>query len=139
MFQWLQYVSEAKHQDVSCIGFPRLGNLHPLGTLLDACNQNEADRNDMTQLISSTLLIMSVNHSDGSISATSWVHPGTRVLLMEINITTMRNSIERLGSQVSNELSDTQSDLLGCLMFLSAGLETLVGEYNMPELVRVNF
>lgn len=58
---------------------------------------------------------------------------------MEINITTMRNSIERLGSQVSNELSDTQSDLLGCLMFLSAGLETLVGEYNMPELVRVNF
>jgi hypothetical protein len=111
LFQWLDVVSDKTQSDLSSIGFPRLGNLHPLGTTIDfVTNQMETERphevtstsslcsmqsSDWSKLINMTAVITGINE-DGSLSTTSSIASGTNVVLMETSAQSLKTAINKV-------------------------------------------
>lgn len=149
--QWLDVVSDKTQTDLSSIGFPRLGNLHPLGTTIDfVSNQMEADRphevastsslcsmqsSDWSKLINMTAVITGIN-DDGSLSTTSSIASGTNVVLMETSAQSLKTAINKMGAQAVESSKFHIHETIGCLMFLSAGVQALLGHKSMAEMVR---
>ncbi|KAG6618298.1 putative DEAD/DEAH box RNA helicase [Phytophthora cinnamomi] len=123
--------------ELSSIGFPRLGSLHPLGTTIDfVSNQMEIDRSidvnsssslcsmqssDWSKLINMTAVITGINE-DGSLSTTSSVASGTNVVLMETSAQSLKTAINKMGAQAVESNKFYIHETIGCLMFLSAGV-----------------
>ncbi|RLN68946.1 hypothetical protein BBJ28_00010297 [Nothophytophthora sp. Chile5] len=109
--QWLDVASDKSQTELSSIGFPRLGSLHPLGTTIDfVSNQMEIDRgldansssslcsmqsSDWSKLINMTAVITGINE-DGSLSTTSSVACGTNVVLMETSAQSLKTAINKV-------------------------------------------
>ncbi|GMF40814.1 unnamed protein product [Phytophthora fragariaefolia] len=109
--QWLDVASDKSQTELSSIGFPRLGSLHPLGTTIDfVSNQMEIDRSidansssslcsmqssDWSKLINMTAVITGINE-DGSLSTTSSVASGTNVVLMETSAQSLKTAINKV-------------------------------------------
>lgn len=107
--------ADKSQTDLSSIGFPRLGNLHPLGTTIDfVSNQMEIDRSndahsssslcsmqssDWSRLINMTAVITGINE-DGSLSTTSSVASGTNVVLMETSAQSLKTAINKVRAMV---------------------------------------
>ena len=103
--------SDKSQTELSSIGFPRLGSLHPLGTTVDfVSNQMEIDRSidvnsssslcsmqssDWSKLINMTAVITGINE-DGSLSTTSSVACGTNVVLMETSAQSLKTAINKV-------------------------------------------
>lgn len=148
--EWLDVASEKSRTDLSSIGFPRLGSLHPLGTTIDfVSNQMEIDRgidansssslcsmqsSDWSKLINMTAVITGINE-DGSLSTTSSVASGTNVVLMETSAQSLKTAIDKMGAQAVESNKFYIHETIGCLMFLSAGVQALLGHKCMAEMV----
>ncbi|CEG37044.1 dead deah box rna helicase [Plasmopara halstedii] len=148
--EWLDVVSENSQTDLASIGFPRLGSLHPLGTTIDfVSNQMEIDRgvdansssslcsmqsSDWSKLINMTAVITGINE-DGSLSTTSSVASGTNVVLMETSAQSLKTAINKMGAQAVESNKFYIHETIGCLMFLSAGVQALLGHKCMAEMV----
>uniref|UniRef100_A0AAV1UL94 FYVE-type domain-containing protein n=1 Tax=Peronospora matthiolae TaxID=2874970 RepID=A0AAV1UL94_9STRA len=148
--EWLDVASDKSQTELSSIGFPRLGSLHPLGTTIDfVSNQMEIDRSidahsssslcsmqssDWSKLINMTAVITGINE-DGSLSATSSVACGTNVVLMETSAQSLKTAINKMGAQAVESNKFYIHETIGCLMFLSAGVQALLGHKSMAEMV----
>ncbi|KAG1697631.1 hypothetical protein DVH05_016070 [Phytophthora capsici] len=148
--EWLDVASDKSQTELSSIGFPRLGSLHPLGTTIDfVSNQMEVDRSidansssslcsmqssDWSKLINMTAVITGINE-DGSLSTTSSVASGTNVVLMETSAQSLKTAINKMGSQAVESNKFYIHETIGCLMFLSAGVQALLGHKSMAEMV----
>ncbi|KAF1326388.1 Dead deah box RNA helicase, partial [Globisporangium splendens] len=148
--EWLDVVSDKTQSDLSSIGFPRLGNLHPLGTTIDfVTNQMETERphevtstsslcsmqsSDWSKLINMTAVITGINE-DGSLSTTSSIASGTNVVLMETSAQSLKTAINKMGTQAVESNKFYIHETIGCLMFLSAGVQALLGHKSMAEMV----
>lgn len=146
--EWLEVASDKSQTEVSSIGFPRLGNLHPLGTTIDIVHDNQLMDSgppssaslhsmhsiDWSRLINMTAVITGINE-DGSLSTTSSIAPGTNVVLMETSSKSLKTAINKMGAQAmaSNKFQITET--IGSLMFLSAGVQALLGHKSMAEMV----
>ncbi|KAG6618299.1 dead deah box rna helicase [Phytophthora cinnamomi] len=150
MRRWLDVASDKSQTELSSIGFPRLGSLHPLGTTIDfVSNQMEIDRSidvnsssslcsmqssDWSKLINMTAVITGINE-DGSLSTTSSVASGTNVVLMETSAQSLKTAINKMGAQAVESNKFYIHETIGCLMFLSAGVQALLGHKSMAEMV----
>ncbi|KAG6976804.1 hypothetical protein JG688_00000985 [Phytophthora aleatoria] len=148
--EWLDVASDKSQTELSSIGFPRLGSLHPLGTTIDfVSNQMEIDRSidansssslcsmqssDWSKLINMTAVITGINE-DGSLSTTSSVASGTNVVLMETSAQSLKTAINKMGAQAVESNKFYIHETIGCLMFLSAGVQALLGHKSMAEMV----
>ncbi|KAE9116898.1 hypothetical protein PF010_g8791 [Phytophthora fragariae] len=148
--EWLDMASDKSQTELSSIGFPRLGSLHPLGTTIDfVSNQMEIDRSidansssslcsmqssDWSKLINMTAVITGINE-DGSLSTTSSVASGTNVVLMETSAQSLKTAINKMGAQAVESNKFYIHETIGCLMFLSAGVQALLGHKSMAEMV----
>ncbi|CAI5712785.1 unnamed protein product [Peronospora effusa] len=157
--EWLDVASDKSQTELSSIGFPRLGSLHPLGTTVDfVSNQMEIDRSidvnsssslcsmqssDWSKLINMTAVITGINE-DGSLSTTSSVTCGTNVVLMETSAQSLKTAINKplfltpviqMGAQAVESNKFYIHETIGCLMFLSAGVQALLGHKSMAEMV----
>ncbi|KAL4169351.1 hypothetical protein KRP22_010271 [Phytophthora ramorum] len=148
--EWLDVASDKSQTELSSIGFPRLGSLHPLGTTIDfVSNQMEVDRSidansssslcsmqssDWSKLINMTAVITGINE-DGSLSTTSSVASGTNVVLMETSAQSLKTAINKMGAQAVESNKFYIHETIGCLMFLSAGVQALLGHKSMAEMV----
>ncbi|CAH0513387.1 unnamed protein product [Peronospora belbahrii] len=148
--EWLDVASDKSQTELSSIGFPRLGSLHPLGTTIDfVSNQMEIDRSidvnsssslcsmqssDWSKLINMTAVITGINE-DGSLSTTSSVACGTNVVLMETSAQSLKTAINKMGAQAVESNKFYIHETIGCLMFLSAGVQALLGHKSMAEMV----
>jgi hypothetical protein len=119
--EWLDVAADQSQTDLASIGFPRLGNLHPLGTTIDIVSDNQIldshhngnlpkpslhsmRSTDWSRLINTTAVITGIN-ADGSLSTTSSVAPGTNVVLMETSAKSLKTAINKVrsgGETVSN-------------------------------------
>ncbi|RLN73518.1 hypothetical protein BBJ28_00021080 [Nothophytophthora sp. Chile5] len=147
--EWLDVASDKSQTELSSIGFPRLGSLHPLGTTIDfVSNQMEIDRgldansssslcsmqsSDWSKLINMTAVITGINE-DGSLSTTSSVACGTNVVLMETSAQSLKTAINKMGAQAVESNKFYIHETIGCLMFLSAGVQALLGHKSMAEM-----
>ncbi|KAJ0396804.1 hypothetical protein ATCC90586_009635 [Pythium insidiosum] len=150
--EWLEFASDKSQTELSSIGFPRLGNLHPLGTTVDfASSFNQLDgrlraggpdgsslismhANDWSRQINTTAVITGIN-DDGSLSTTSTIPPGTNVVLMETSAESLKTAIDKMGVQIQAANRFHIHETVGCLMFLSAGVQALLGHKSMAEMV----
>ncbi|KAG2768053.1 hypothetical protein PC129_g1185 [Phytophthora cactorum] len=148
--EWLDVASDKSQTELSSIGFPRLGSLHPLGTTIDfVSNQMEIDRSidansssslcsmqssDWSKLINMTAVITGINE-DGSLSTTSSVASGSNVVLMETSAQSLKTAINKMGAQAVESNKFYIHETIGCLMFLSAGVQALLGHKSMAEMV----
>ncbi|GLD94598.1 hypothetical protein PINS_up003209 [Pythium insidiosum] len=150
--EWLEFASDKSQTELSSIGFPRLGNLHPLGTTIDfASSLNQLDgrlraggpdgssllsmhANDWCRQINTTAVITGIN-DDGSLSTTSTIPPGTNVVLMETSAESLKTAVDKMGAQVQATNRFHIHETVGCLMFLSAGVQALLGHKSMAEMV----
>jgi hypothetical protein len=110
--EWLEVASDKSETELSSIGLPRIGNLHPLGTTIDIVSDNQLldasgasamnsslhsmHSTDWSRLINMTAVITGIN-ADGSLSTTSSIAPGTNVVLMETSAMSLKTAINKVG------------------------------------------
>ncbi|TMW68474.1 hypothetical protein Poli38472_005942 [Pythium oligandrum] len=142
--EWLEVAAETSNTNLAEIGFPRLGNLHPLGTMIDFVEDNQRESNgrslssvhsnDWARLINTNAVITAIN-DDGSLSTTGSIAPGTNVVLMETSAESLKNAIDKMGRMAVTHSKFHVNEIVGCLMFLSAGVQALLGHKSMAEMV----
>ncbi|OQS05572.1 DEAD/DEAH box RNA helicase [Thraustotheca clavata] len=125
--EWLQIASERTKTDFLTSKFPRLGYIHPFGCVTSDENGELA--------VQSTPVIVGMDEATGAVSTTTGIVEGTYVALMESNPDTLKEAVSQMGTRVLSSKKLQSTDIAGTLMFLSTGMQVVLGSQSMAGMV----
>ncbi|ETV77749.1 hypothetical protein, variant 1 [Aphanomyces astaci] len=113
--EWLANV----HAADAPMKFPRLGYMYPLGQVV---------QESLPSLhVNATPVVTAVDDVAGTLSLTTPIRTGTTVALMHTSVDVLKDAVKRMAVTVMRTSSFDVKDVDGCLMFLSAGVQVVLG------------
>ncbi|OQR90662.1 DEAD/DEAH box RNA helicase [Achlya hypogyna] len=120
---WLRVASEKCLGDFLSLRFPRLGYIHPFGCLTD------------TDDVRATPVIVGMDDATGAVSTTTPIAEGEFVALMEASPDILHDSVASMGTRVQEHRKFALRDVAGTLLFLSTGMQVVLGSQSMAGMV----
>ncbi|ETV97169.1 hypothetical protein H310_09967 [Aphanomyces invadans] len=113
--EWMANVHEAGVP----MKFPRLGYMYPLGQIVHEALPSLQ--------VNATPVVTAVDDVAGTLTLTTAIRTGTTVALMHTSTDILKDSVKRMATSVHQNPSFDIADVDGCLMFLSAGVQVVLG------------
>lgn len=85
--------------------------------------------------IASTAVVTQLYEDTGALVITNEIAKGSRIVMMEVHVEVLRESIFSMGRRLLDKKGYKVQELMGCLMFLSAGVHALLKDQSMTEMV----
>ncbi|CAK4122929.1 unnamed protein product [Aphanomyces euteiches] len=100
------------------VGFPRLGYMYPLGQVV---------QNAPVLQVNATPVVTAVDDGTGAVSTTTPIRKGSQVALMHTSPDKLKDNVKQMAQALQRDQKFALSEVEGCLMFLSAGVQVVLG------------
>ncbi|KAF0701367.1 Aste57867_8148 [Aphanomyces stellatus] len=116
--EWLARVHEIADTSPLPTKFPRLGYMYPLGQVVPGSSP---------LVVNTTPVVTALDDDTGALSTTIAIQKGATIALMHTSLDTLKDAVKLMGKSVQQDQKFALADVEGCLMFLSAGVQVVLG------------
>ncbi|EQC36695.1 hypothetical protein SDRG_06129 [Saprolegnia diclina VS20] len=126
-YEWLAMAAEKNQTDLGKTRLPKLGNIHPIGVLIPTSPAS----GDL--VVRNTPVVLDLTAH--SVTVSSPIEVGATIALMELSTETLLAAVESWGQEITSQHLLPTSQVTGCLLFMSASVQALLGASAMAEMV----